>query len=50
MTDLPFLRDLVFLLLLSLAIVLIFQRLRLPPISGCTGPRKGTQTGRWRGG
>jgi CPA2 family monovalent cation:H+ antiporter-2 len=34
MTDLPFLRDLVVLLLLSLVIVLIFQRLRLPPIVG----------------
>jgi len=34
MTDLPFLRDLVVLLLLSLGIVLIFQRLRQPSIVG----------------
>jgi CPA2 family monovalent cation:H+ antiporter-2 len=32
--ELPFLRDLVVLLLLSLAIVLVFQRLRQPPVVG----------------
>jgi CPA2 family monovalent cation:H+ antiporter-2 len=34
MGELPFLRDLVILLLLSLAVVLVFQRLRQPPIVG----------------
>jgi CPA2 family monovalent cation:H+ antiporter-2 len=34
MGELPFLQDLVVLLLLSLAIVLIFQRLRQPPVVG----------------
>jgi len=34
MTELPFLRDLVVLLLLSLAIALVFQRLRQPPVVG----------------
>jgi CPA2 family monovalent cation:H+ antiporter-2 len=34
MGELPFLRDLVVLLLLSLAIVLVFQRLRQPPVVG----------------
>jgi CPA2 family monovalent cation:H+ antiporter-2 len=34
MTELPFLRDLVLLLVLSVGIVLAFQRLRLPPIVG----------------
>lgn len=34
MAELPFLRDLVVLLLLSLAIVLVFQRIRQPPVVG----------------
>lgn len=34
MTELPFLRDLVVLLLLSLAVALVFQRLNQPPVVG----------------